>query len=115
VAARDRRCGSAPAAIHAIGEEDTTISARVDAGDPAEWKVTGDLTIHGVTRPVVLDVCYLGQAPGHPEVAAVDRRLRPEGGGHLAAERVLGSAPGSRTTASLMVERIARDVKECST
>ena len=28
---------------------------RVEALDPAHWKVTGDLTIHGVTRPVVMD------------------------------------------------------------
>ena len=26
------------------------------------FRVTGDLTIHGVTRPVVLDTHYLGQA-----------------------------------------------------
>jgi polyisoprenoid-binding protein YceI len=68
------------------GKDHPTItfrSTRVDAVDPAKWKVTGDLTIHGVTRPV---------GPSRK-----------------------GSAPGSRTTASLMVERIARDVKECST
>lgn len=35
------------------------VSTRVDgAGD--HWKVTGDLTIHGVTREVVLDLEYLG-------------------------------------------------------
>jgi polyisoprenoid-binding protein YceI len=32
----------------------TFTSTRVEALDPARWKVTGDLTIHGVTRPVVL-------------------------------------------------------------
>src|SRR5688500_6899435 len=40
-------------------------STRVEAVDPTHWKVTGDLTIHGVTRPVVLDTRYLGQAT-HP-------------------------------------------------
>jgi hypothetical protein len=40
-------------------------STRVEALDPAHWKVTGDLTIHGVARPVVLDTRYLGQAK-HP-------------------------------------------------
>jgi polyisoprenoid-binding protein YceI len=31
-------------------------STAVDAAGEGEWKVTGDLTIHGVTRPVVLSV-----------------------------------------------------------
>jgi polyisoprenoid-binding protein YceI len=58
-------------------------STRVEALDPARWKVTGDLTIHGVTRPVALDTRYLGQAM-HPfskkmaaafrAEAAIDRR-----------------------------------------
>ena len=50
------------------GKDHPTItfsSTRVEAGDPDHWKVTGDLTIHGVTRPVVLDTRYLGQAT-HP-------------------------------------------------
>src|ERR671936_833589 len=47
------------------GTEHPTItfkSTHVEAVDPAHWKVTGDLTIHGVSRPVVLDTRYLGQA-----------------------------------------------------
>ena len=40
-------------------------STRIEALDPTHWKVTGDLTIHGVTRPVVLDTRYLGEAK-HP-------------------------------------------------
>src|SRR5947208_11729468 len=40
-------------------------STRVEALDPAHWTVTGDLTIHGVARPVVLDTRYLAQAK-HP-------------------------------------------------
>src|SRR5258705_1408064 len=43
----------------------TFTSTRVEAVDPAHLKVTGDLTIHGVARPVVLDARYLGQAT-HP-------------------------------------------------
>jgi polyisoprenoid-binding protein YceI len=43
----------------------TFTSTRVEAVDPAHWKVTGDLSIHGVTRPVTLDTRYLGQAQ-HP-------------------------------------------------
>jgi polyisoprenoid-binding protein YceI len=48
------------------GKEHPTItfeSTRVEAVDPAHWK--GDLTIHGVAWPVVLDTRYLGQAK-HP-------------------------------------------------
>jgi polyisoprenoid-binding protein YceI len=31
-------------------------STKVEADGPNKWKVTGDLTLHGVTRPVVLEV-----------------------------------------------------------
>jgi len=31
-------------------------STKVEADGPNKWRVTGDLTIHGVTKPVVLDV-----------------------------------------------------------
>jgi len=31
-------------------------STKVEAAGPGKWKVTGDLTLHGVTKPVVLDV-----------------------------------------------------------
>jgi polyisoprenoid-binding protein YceI len=31
-------------------------------GDGEDWKVTGDLTISGVTRPITLDVTYEGSA-----------------------------------------------------
>ena len=37
-------------------------STKVDAAGPNKWKVTGDLTLHGVTKPVVLDV----EAAGPP-------------------------------------------------
>lgn len=33
--------------------------------DDSRWRIAGDLTIRGVTRPVVLDTEYLGQA-NHP-------------------------------------------------
>lgn len=36
-------------------------STRVDAASETTARVTGDLTIRGVTRPVVLNVEYLGQ------------------------------------------------------
>ena len=31
-------------------------STKVEAHGPGKWKVSGDLTLHGVTKPVVLDV-----------------------------------------------------------
>lgn len=34
----------------------TFISTKVEAAGDGKWKVTGDLTLHGVTKPVVLDV-----------------------------------------------------------
>ena len=36
-------------------------STRVDAQDPMQAKVYGDLTMHGVTREVALKVSFLGQ------------------------------------------------------
>ena len=37
-------------------------STKVEADGPNKWKVTGDLTLHGVTKPVVLDVESSGRA-----------------------------------------------------
>ena len=50
-------------------------STRVETLDPTHWKVTGDLTIHGVVRSVVLDTRYLGQAmhPFSKKIAAAFR------------------------------------------
>ena len=62
------------------GKEHPTISfksTRVEAVDPAHWKVTGDLTIHGVARPVALDTRYLGQAK-HPFSGKIAAAFRAE-------------------------------------
>jgi polyisoprenoid-binding protein YceI len=62
------------------GNEHPTItfeSTRVEAVDPAHWKVTGDLTIHGVARSVVLDTRYLGQAK-HPFSGKIAAAFRAE-------------------------------------
>jgi len=62
------------------GKEHPTItfeSSRVEAVGPAHWKVTGDLTIHGVARPVVLDTRYLGQAK-HPFSGKIAAAFRAE-------------------------------------
>lgn len=48
-------------------------STRVEPLGPDKWKVTGDLTIHGVTRPVALDVESSGppiEVMGHTRVGA---------------------------------------------
>jgi polyisoprenoid-binding protein YceI len=37
-------------------------STRVEPLEAGRWRVTGDLSIHGVSRPVALDTRYLGQA-----------------------------------------------------
>ena len=60
------------------GKDHPTItfkSTRVEALDPTHWNVTGDLTIHGVARPVVLDTRYLGQGmhPFSKKIAAAFR------------------------------------------
>ena len=34
----------------------TFVSTKIEKAAEGHWKVTGDLTLHGVTRPVVLDV-----------------------------------------------------------
>ena len=73
-------------------------STRVETLDAAHWNVTGDLTIRGVTRPIVLDTRYLGQAQ-HPfgkKIAAGESA--PEASGPIAAV-----APDGRLVA--VVER----------
>jgi polyisoprenoid-binding protein YceI len=55
----------------------TFTSTRVEVLEPAHWNVTGDLTIHGVTRPVVLDTRYLGQAK-HPFSGKIAAAFRAE-------------------------------------
>lgn len=41
-------------------------STKVETTGPDTGKVTGDLTLHGITKPVVLDVTYNGGYAGHP-------------------------------------------------
>lgn len=62
------------------GNDHPTISfrsTRVEPTDTARWKVTGDLTIHGVTKPVVLDTHFLGQGV-HPFSKKVSAAFRAE-------------------------------------
>ncbi|HEX6947616.1 MAG TPA: YceI family protein [Acidimicrobiia bacterium] len=72
-------------------------------GGPDEWKVTGDLTVRGVTRPVTFDVSFLGANPdpwGNTRVGfegstvinrkdwGVNWNLAIEAGGVLVSEKV---------------------------
>jgi polyisoprenoid-binding protein YceI len=41
-------------------------STKVEADGPGKWKVTGDLTLHGVTKPVVLEVEGTGTPVNDP-------------------------------------------------
>ena len=41
-------------------------STKIETTGPDTGKVTGDLTLHGVTKPLVLDVTYNGGYAGHP-------------------------------------------------
>jgi polyisoprenoid-binding protein YceI len=41
-------------------------STKIKGSSPAHFLVRGDLTVHGVTRPVTLDVEYHGWAPDPP-------------------------------------------------
>lgn len=38
-------------------------STKVEHAGDEKWKVTGDLTLHGLTKPVVLDVEFAGASP----------------------------------------------------
>ena len=40
------------------------VSSALEAGANGEGKLTGDLTFHGVTKPVTLDVTFNGVGPG---------------------------------------------------
>ena len=62
------------------GKDHPTINfncTRVEAVEPTQWKLTGDLTIPGVTRPVVLDTRYFGQAK-HPFSGKIAAAFRAE-------------------------------------
>jgi len=41
-------------------------STKIEADGPGKWKVTGDLTLHGVTKPVVLEVESTGTPVNDP-------------------------------------------------
>ena len=75
------------------GNDHPTISfrsTRVEPTDAARWKVTGDLTIHGVTKPVVLDTHFLGQGV-HPSA----RKFQPPSGPRPLSTAASSASPGT--------------------
>jgi len=44
----------------------TFVSTRVEPNGPKGLRIRGDLTLHGVTRPVVLEATFNGGYAGHP-------------------------------------------------
>ena len=50
-------------------------STKIERKGEGEWKVTGDLTIHGVTRPVVLDGGRAGSGEQGPVGQSADGRV----------------------------------------
>src|SRR3989475_7180807 len=57
----------------------TFVSKEIEKAGDGRWKVTGDLTLHGVTRPVTLDV----EGPTPPVKDPMTGALRA--GGHATA------------------------------
>jgi polyisoprenoid-binding protein YceI len=49
-------------------------SSNVSETAPGAWTVSGDLTLHGTTRPVVLDATLVGSAPRFRIRTALNRR-----------------------------------------
>jgi hypothetical protein len=75
------------------GNDHPTISfrsTRVEPTDAARWKVTGDLTIHGVTKPVVLDTHFLGHGV-HP----FSKKSRPPSGPRPLSTAASSASPGT--------------------
>ena len=101
------------------GKDHPTItfqSTQVEVADATHWKVTGDLTINGVTRPVVLDTHYLGQAKspfsgktaaGFRAETAIDRAAF--GVTWNAAMDTGGAYLGERVHISLMMMAVRQD------
>jgi polyisoprenoid-binding protein YceI len=89
-------------------------STKVAAGNSASFKVTGDLTLHGVTKSVVLDCSTVGRTvdgQGHPRIGysastTLDRRdygmdvMKTTPGGNLIA--------GTNIAISLEIEVVER-------
>ena len=101
------------------GKDHPTItfrSTRVESLDSSHWQVTGDLTIHGVARSVVLDTRHLGEA-NHPFSKKIAAAFRAEtaidrrdfGVTWNAAMDTGGAYLGERVQISLSIMAIRQD------
>ena len=80
-------------------------STKVEAAGKGKWKVTGDLTLHGVTKPVVLDVDRNRYFVADHHAAALERFVISEAEVFAVDFRCRGSARAS--VAHWIVNRIA--------
>ncbi len=84
-------------------------------GEDNDYKVTGDLTIHGVTLPVVIDVEYLGEATdpfGAQRIAFEGRTTisrKDYGLTWNAALEAGGVLVGDKITINLEIEAVKQD------
>ena len=91
-------------------------SARVEPVDASHWKIPGDLTIHGVTRPVVLDARFTGQGK-HPVSGKTVGTFRAEtainrsdfGVTYMAPLEGGGTYIGQRVNISLLIAAVRQD------
>ena len=91
-------------------------STRVEPAGAGHWNVSGDLTIHGVSRPVVLDTRFLGQGK-HPFSGKIAAAFRAEtaidrrdfGVTWNAAMDTGGAYLGERVTISLTIMAARQD------
>jgi polyisoprenoid-binding protein YceI len=101
------------------GKDHPTISfqsTRVQPVEPTHWKLEGNLTIHGVTRPVVLDTRFLGQGK-HPVSGKTVGTFRAETTIDKSDFGVTFNAPletggfyiGERVQISLLIAAIRQD------
>jgi polyisoprenoid-binding protein YceI len=58
----------------------TFAATKIEAGTDGHGTITGDLTFHGVTKPVTLDVTYNGWGPG---LLGAGTRMGFSGVGHI--------------------------------
>ena len=101
------------------GKDHPTItfqSTRVEPVNAAQWKVSGDLTIHGVARPVVLDTRFLGQGT-HPVSGKTVGTFRAEteinrsdfGVTYMAPLEGGGTYIGDRVAISLVIAAVRQE------
>ena len=74
------------------------------------YQIHGDLTLHGVTRPVVLDATYFASAR-HRDQRRQDRHASPFVNHPIETAMILASAGGIRST-PILVGAVLHDIVE---